>query len=108
MLIENGPTPEQMGLANKENNPELERKIEIASGELRSMKSQMEAVVRQEYELNAAQSPIDSTDSSKQREYEQWRRGLLDSRRANLQVKEDLQKRINAKQEEVDRLENMI
>ena len=65
----------------------------------------MRKILDQEYKLNSALSPVDSTDSSRQREYEMWVQANEDGRRAVKSQKADLGVRIDKYRKQIRELE---
>ena len=111
MPIERGPSPEEMGIKKVEAKPEVRNESEIKAQlqrmqlGLRHLKGrQMREVLDREYELNSALSPMDSTDPNKRAEYEDWKRALETSRRATQELKQDLERKIEEGETEINRL----
>jgi len=93
--------------------PKLEQRLGAIPAEienyrrgLEEMKGpDMKKILDKEFELNSKQSPIDSTDPNRQREYEMWVRALDDSRKATQYLKADLGERIDKYQKKISELE---
>ena len=91
---------------------EIKENIKKLEKELKSMEtngtvtdhSEMRQILDQEYSLNSATSPISATDPNRRNEYESWVRAVETSKRATQDLKEDLQRRIDAKNAEVAKL----
>lgn|GEM_PF-4843850 len=66
---------------------------------------EMRKILDREFELNSAQSPIDSTDQNRRVEYRDWVNALSTSRRATQELKENLRRRIEATKIEIGELE---
>lgn len=65
----------------------------------------MRKILDKKFELNSAQSPIDSTDPNRRVEYDEWVCSLEDSRQATQALKSDLERRIEARKAEISKLE---
>jgi len=79
--------------------------IKVLERELAEMTGrEMRRILDKEYKLNSAQSPIDSTDPRRQREYEEWVRAVGESKRATARMKQNLEVRVQKKQARVDEL----
>ena len=103
MSFERGPSPEQMGI--KKETAESKQLQNLKNG-LESMKGlEMRKILDKEYELNSAQSPIDSTDPNRKVEYDEWVHAIHDSKQATQELKKDLERRIEDIQAEIRKLE---
>ena len=93
--------------------PKLEQRLvkipaEIAGLELEltEMKGpEIRRILDKEYQLNSSQSPIDSTDPNRRREYEMWVSALESSRVATQNMKANLGVRIDEYQRKISVLE---
>ena len=68
-------------------------------------RSEMRKILDKEFELNSAQSSIDSKDPNRRTEYQDWLNALKDSKRATKELKASLERRIEDRKTEISKLE---
>lgn len=92
--------------------PKLERRLTEIPGEIENYQRgleelkgpEMRQILDKEFKINSSLSPIDSTDSSRAREYERWVQARKDSQRAVQSQKADLGRRIDNYQKQINEL----
>ena len=94
--------PEKELAAIKKKAQELEERLKAM--ESTEEGSEMRKILDKEYRLNSAISPIDATDANRSVEYNDWVNALKDSKRAEQERKNNLERKIEAAKAEILKL----